>query len=411
MASLRRINQDDLRNHNLSVVIDTLLRASSPMSRADLAKETGLTKATMSLLVSMLIDVGVVEEGEPQSSSNYGRPSTPLAVAGGRVCGIGMQVNTDGYGCVALDINRDTLCHEWVDADMSGVAPEDVFAKLDTMAASVERKLKRRGCIVAGAACALPGLVTSKRQLLMARNLGWENVDLTQFDVMRRYDVVPGNEAKMAAIAQIPGYACVRADYLDAVDCADSFIYLSCDIGIGGAIVRDGEVVTGSHGFAGEIGHMSVSFDGPLCRCGRKGCLEAYAGRRALVRESGVAGSDDEASKAAALDRLLDAWHAEDPQAVKAVDRAVDALISAIGSAVNLEDVDTVLLGGWWINFGQSFYETLESRLKTQVLGASDMQVSVSMPPVADHPALYGAAEVGLRRFIDNPLAFIAEKA
>ena len=214
----------------------------------------------------------------------------------------------------------------------------------------------------------------------------------------------------MAAIAQIPGYACARADFLDAVDCTDSFIYLSCDIGIGGAIVRDGEVVTGSHGFAGEIGHISVSLDGPVCRCGRKGCLEAYAGRRALVEASGVA-SGNNAASVAALDRLLDAWHADDAQAVKAVERGIDALVSAIASAVNLTDVDTVLLGGWWINFSQSFYELLESRLQEQVLGASDMQVSVSMPPVADHPALYGAAEVGLRRFIDNPLAFIADRA
>ena len=227
---------------------------------------------------------------------------------------------------------------------------------------------------------------------------------------MRRYDVRPGTEAKMAAIAQIPGYACARADFLDAVDCTDSFIYLSCDIGIGGAIVRDGEVVAGSHGFAGEIGHVSVALDGPLCRCGRKGCLEAYAGRRSLVEASGVVGGD-EASTSQALDRMLDAWHTGDRQTVEAVDRAVDALTSAIGSAVNLVDVDTVLLGGWWINFGQSFYEMLESRLKEQVLGVSDMQVSVSMPPVADHPALYGAAEVGLRRFIDNPLGFIADKA
>ena len=227
------------------------------------------------------------------------------------------------------------------------------------MVTAMERQLKRKGCTVAGVACALPGLVTSKKQLLMARNLGWENVDLMQFEVMRRCDVHSGNEAKMAAIAQIPGYACARADFLDAVDCTDSFIYLSCDIGIGGAIVRDGEVVTGSHGFAGEIGHISVSLDGPVCRCGRKGCLEAYAGRRALVEASGVASGNDAAS-VAALDRLLDAWHADDAQ--------------------------------------------------EQVLGASDMQVSVSMPPVADHPALYGAAEVGLRRFIDNPLAFIADR-
>ena len=109
MASLHRINQDDLRNHNLSVVIDTLLRASLPMSRADLAEETGLTKLTMSLLVSLLIDAGIVKEGEPQNSSSYGRPSTPLVLGGGKVCGIGMQVNTDGYGCVALDIDRGTL--------------------------------------------------------------------------------------------------------------------------------------------------------------------------------------------------------------------------------------------------------------------------------------------------------------
>ena len=225
MASLRRINQDDLRNHNLSVVIDTLLRASTPMSRANLAKETGLTKATMSLLVSLLIDAGIVKEGEPQNSSSYGRPSTPLALGGGKVCGIGMQVNTDGYGCVALDINRDTLGYEWVDADMG------VFGRLDAMVGAMEDRLEGEGCIVAGVACALPGLVTSERQLLTARNLGWENIDLSRFDVMRRYDVRPGNEAKMAAIAQIPGYACARADFLDAVDCTDSFIYLSCDIG------------------------------------------------------------------------------------------------------------------------------------------------------------------------------------
>ena len=410
MASLRRINQDDLRNHNLSVVIDTLLRASGPMSRADLAKETGLTKATMSLLVSLLIDAGVVKEGEPQNSASYGRPSTPLMLGGGKVSGIGMQVNTDGYGCMALDINHDILRHEWVDADMSGVEPDVVFGKLDAMAKAMAEDLESKRCIIAGVSCALPGLVTSDKRLLMARNLGWENVDLTTFDVMRGYDVTPCNEAKLAAIAQIPGYACARADVFDGVDCADSFLYLSCDIGIGGAIVRDGEIVSGSHGFAGEIGHVSVSLDGPLCGCGRRGCLETYAGRRALVEASGVA-EKNAASSGEALERLLDAWHSHDVRTVEAVGRAIDALASAIGSALNLADVDTVLLGGWWTDFGPFFYETLENRLESQVLGASDMQVSVSIPLVADHPALYGAAEVGLRKFIDNPLTFITDKA
>ena len=73
---------------------------------------------------------GRVKEGEPQNSASYGRPSTPLMLGDGKVCGVGMQVNTDGYGCMALDINHDILRHEWVDADMSGVEPDAYSASL-----------------------------------------------------------------------------------------------------------------------------------------------------------------------------------------------------------------------------------------------------------------------------------------
>ncbi len=219
-------NQEDLRDHNLSVTLDTLLRAQKPMSRADLAKETGLTKATLSLLASMLIESGVVQEGEPVVSTTYGRPSTPLEIRGGSIAGIGLQINTDGYGCLALDLNGDTLGREWVSEDMTGTDPYEIFAKLDAMTFPLESRLKRRGCKVVGAGFALPGIVTDDMWLLVARNLGWENVNLTRFNVVRRLDVVAGNEAKMAAIAQIPGYATERAPFLNVVDRTDSFIYL-----------------------------------------------------------------------------------------------------------------------------------------------------------------------------------------
>lgn len=409
MASLRRINQEDLRNHNLSVVLDTLLRAEKPMSRADLAKETGLTKATLSLLASMLIDSGVVQEGEPVVSTTYGRPSTPLEIHGGSIAGIGLQINTDGYGCLALDLNGDTLGQEWVSEDMTGTDPYEIFAKLDAMTFPLESRLKRRGCKVVGAGLALPGIVTDDMWLLVARNLGWENVNLTRFNVVRRLDVVAGNEAKMAAIAQIPGYATERASFLNVVDRTDSFIYLSTDIGIGGAVVRDGEVVMGSHGFAGEIGHLSVAMDGPLCSCGRHGCLEAFAGRRALVEAAGIA-EDGDATSSEAIDMFLQRWRAGDSDVAKVVDQAADALVSAIASAVNLVDVDTVLLGGLWTHFGDELATVLESRLRSEILGYSNVKIRVFVPPVALHPSLYGAAEMGLRRFIENPLGYMGEK-
>lgn len=409
MANLRRINQEDLRNHNLSVTLDTLLRAQKPMSRADLAKETGLTKATLSLLASMLIESGVVQEGEPVVSTTYGRPSTPLEIHGGSIAGIGLQINTDGYGCLALDLNGDTLGREWVSEDMTGTDPYEIFAKLDAMAFPLESRLKRRGCKVVGAGLALPGIVTDDMWLLVARNLGWENVNLTRFNVVRRLDVVAGNEAKMAAIAQIPGYATKRASFLNVVDRTDSFIYLSTDIGIGGAVVRDGEVVMGSHGFAGEIGHLSVAMDGPLCSCGRHGCLEAFAGRRALVEAAGIA-EDGDATSSEAIDMFLQRWRAGDSDVAKVVDQAADALVSAIASAVNLVDVDTVLLGGLWTHFGDELATVLEGRLRSEILGYPNVKIRVFVPPVALHPSLYGAAEMGLRRFIENPLGYMGEK-
>ena len=409
MANLRRINQEDLRNHNLSVTLDTLLRAQKPMSRADLAKETGLTKATLSLLASMLIESGVVQEGEPVVSTTYGRPSTPLEIRGGSIAGIGLQINTDGYGCLALDLNGDTLGREWVSEDMTGTDPYEIFAKLDAMTFPLESRLKRRGCKVVGAGFALPGIVTDDMWLLVARNLGWENVNLTRFNVVRRLDVVAGNEAKMAAIAQIPGYATERAPFLNVVDRTDSFIYLSTDIGIGGAVVRDGEVVMGSHGFAGEIGHLSVAMDGPLCSCGRHGCLEAFAGRRALVEAAGIA-EDGDATSSEAIDMFLQRWRAGDSAVAKVAAQAADAPVAAIPSAVNLVDVDTVLLGGLWTHFGDELATVLEGRLRSEILGYPNVKIRVFVPPVALHPSLYGAAEMGLRRFIENPLGYMGEK-
>lgn len=406
MAALRRINQDDLRNHNLSVVIDTLLRTTEPLSRAELAKRTGLTKATMSLLVSMLVDDGVVREGEPSVQSSYGRPSTPLLIAGGRYCGIGLQVNTNGYGVIVLDLDGTVISERWVDADMSAPDADEVFAELDALAMEQEALLAERGYTVAGAGLALPGLVTGDMRLLMARNLGWEQLDLTRFDVMRRLDVTAGNEANMAALAQIPGYA-MRRDGDGIVGPSESFIYLSTDVGIGGAVVRNGHVEIGDHGFGGELGHTSVELRGPVCRCGRRGCLETYAGRRAMVESAGIA-SGSAAARRESVDELIDRWCAGDVRVAAVVNKAIEAMVSSIASAINVCDIETVVLGGVWSQFGSEIAVQMQSALQRQVLGYPEVRAKVLMADVTSRPALVGAAAMGLRHFVDDPMRFVS---
>lgn len=406
MAALRRINQDDLRNHNLSVVIDTLLHTTEPLSRAELAKRTGLTKATMSLLVSMLVDDGVVREGEPSVQSSYGRPSTPLLIAGGRYCGIGLQVNTNGYGVIVLDLDGTVVSERWVDADMSAPDADEVFAELDALAMEQEALLAERGYTVAGAGLALPGLVTGDMRLLMARNLGWEQLDLTRFDVMRRLDVTAGNEANMAALAQIPGYA-MRRDGDGIVGPSESFIYLSTDVGIGGAVVRNGHVEIGDHGFGGELGHTSVELRGPVCRCGRRGCLETYAGRRAMVESAGIA-SGFAAARRESVDELIDRWCAGDVRVAAVVNKAIEAMVSSIASAINVCDIETVVLGGVWSQFGSEIAVQMQSALQRQVLGYPEVRAKVLMADVTSRPALVGAAAMGLRHFVDDPMRFVS---
>ena len=406
MAALRRINQDDLRNHNISVVIDTLLRTTEPLSRAELAKRTGLTKATMSLLVSMLVDDGVVREGEPSVQSSYGRPSTPLLIAGGRYCGIGLQVNTDGYGVIVLDLDGTVISERWVDADISAPDADEVFAELDALAMEQEALLAERGCTVAGAGLALPGLVTGNMRLLMARNLGWEQLDLTRFDVMRRLDVTAGNEANMAALAQIPGYS-MRRDGDGIVGPSESFIYLSTDVGIGGAVVRNGHVEIGDHGFGGELGHTSVELRGPVCRCGRRGCLETYAGRRAMVESAGIA-SGSAAARRESVDELIDRWCAGDVRVAAVVNKAIEAMVSSIASAINVCDIETVVLGGVWSQFGSEIAVQMQSALQRQVLGYPEVRAKVLMADVTSRPALVGAAAMGLRHFVDDPMRFVS---
>ncbi|OXM99446.1 ROK family protein [Bifidobacterium vansinderenii] len=430
MPRSRSINQDDLRNHNLSVVLTTLLQSDSPMSRAQLAKSTGLTKATLSLLSDILLTNEVVEELDPLQKSGNGRPSTPLAFRPGCWVGIGMQINTDGYGYTVTDIAGETVMGEWEDRSMTGVTPDEAFAALDELLLPAEATLKRRNYRIVGAGLALPGLIADlgagEQRLLMAPNLGWTDIDLHQYDVVRRLEALADNEANLAAIAQIPGYASCRPTAQvedvaretereraeesgrleEALSPNDSFLYISTDVGVGGAFVRSGSLVRGDHGFAGELGHVSVDMNGPQCRCGRRGCLEMYAGRRELVRAAGIA-DGDEAVQGRYVQELHDRWRDGDDRAVNAIDQALNAMASAAATVINVLDVDTIVLGGFWSVFGEDLAARLRERVTPQLLAGGSIDLRVLSCASDEHPALHGAAAYGLRRFIERPMDYM----
>jgi predicted NBD/HSP70 family sugar kinase len=178
---------------------------------------------------------------------------------------------------------------------------------------------------------------------------------------------------------------------------------LSGETGIGASAVLGGEILGGRHGWAGEIGHACVEPGGPSCACGSRGCLELYAGRKAIIKAAGL----DEETPTKRMVELLDEG---EPAVQEAVQSACSALGTALVGAVNMLDINVVVLGGHLGEIGRFLQVGLEEELGRRVLSARWMPPRVEWRSPDDALAARGAAYVPLRRVLADPAAWIARR-
>jgi predicted NBD/HSP70 family sugar kinase len=389
------IRQANLREHNLGLVLRLIIDASAPPSRADIAVATGLTRATVSSLADRLIMGSLVTELPPVMLQRAGRPAVPLIPAAGTLAAVGLEINVDYLGVRVVDLAGAVLGQQVQSADFRGSDPVEVLGRLSELYCEVTGPLSAE-LRMAGSCLAVPGLVDSMvGPLRLAPNLGWRDVD-----VVREFHSHPatadvtirlGNEATLAGRAE--------ADALRPGGLL-SFLYLSGEVGIGGALVVDGSVFGGRHGWSGEIGHTVVDPAGPLCRCGSTGCLEQYAGKDALMRSAGLALD-------LPIDALLTAAQRGDNAALASLAGGAQALGTALANAVNLIDVENVVLGGIYGPLAEFLIPGIEDVLRNRVLFAPWSVVQVQPSAVRDYAALAGAASAVLADVIDDPSAWL----
>lgn len=304
--------QSTLRETNLSLVARTIYAAPAPPSRAGVATATGMTRSTVSRLVDDLVGGGLVAEMAPAAVVGPGRPATPLVPTRGAVCAVGLQVDPTFLSVRIVDLAGEVIGSRHVTGDYLDADPEPVLRALGDLARAALAELPSSTPVV-GVGLAVPGIVDDEDgRVLRAPNLGWSDVDAVpmlgelaapalgsnsaaRIGLPTPLPVTLGNEAALAALTiarERPGHPGELTD----------FAYLAGGVGVGGAVVVDGRLVRGQHGWAGEFGHVSVDPDGPACRCGSFGCLEQYAGGAALVRAAGLNGPDDARDGAGGLD-------------------------------------------------------------------------------------------------------------
>ncbi|KUH39083.1 MULTISPECIES: ROK family protein [Streptomyces] len=333
-----------VRRHNLSLVLRAV-HDEGETTRAAVAARVGLTRAAVSSLVEQLLGSGFLTESGKTFSGQAGRPGTALRVARTGAAGLGVEINIDYVSVCVVDLAGTDRVRLTEHLDNRDVPPAEVLGRAARIAARTLDSAAEQQLRPAGARLALPGLV-SGGTVRQAPNLGWSRVAAEELFGRALAAVRPDtgtlpvgseNEANAAALAEL-WFGDGPADRARA----RNFLYVSGEIGVGGAVVVDGELLRGAHGFAGEVGHVVADAAGPRCRCGSRGCLEQYAGQTALLRDAGV-GADAGGAGVAELERRAAAG---DARALAALERAGRMLGLVLSGVVNLLDPEAVVLGG-----------------------------------------------------------------
>ncbi|MGW1844832.1 ROK family protein [Streptomyces sp. NPDC001966] len=403
-----KADKDTVRRSNLSLVLRAVRdEAEGGATRAGVAARVGLTRAAVSSLVEQLLATGFLTESGKTFSGQAGRPGTALKVARTGPAGLGVEVNIDYVSVCVVDLAGTGRVRLTEHLDNRGAPPGEVLARAAGIAARTLESAREQELRPVGVALALPGLV-SGGTVRQAPNLGWNRVPAEDLFAAALARARPGHEAPAVASENEANLAALAELWFGGLDELRSFLYLTGEIGVGGALVVNGELLRGAHGFAGEIGHVVVDAEGPECRCGSRGCLEQYAGQAALLRAAGIA----ESGSGAGVAELERRARAGDERAVAAIAEAGRMLGRVLSGAVNLLDPDAVVLGGIYRNLMPWLSPPADQELTGRVVSGlwSPGSGRLRASSVAGDAAR-GAAALVLTKVLADPLAYAGRPA
>jgi len=355
------------------------LCAHPGLSRADLSVAVGLTKSTVSLLVRELIEQGWLVEQEIVATGELGRRPTPLLIDPQRLLLLGAELGIDSARVVATSLTGTVLAREVVGYG----AGRSAKACIGTLANALLKVRKQLGAAehrIIGIGLGLPGGVDEAGGVLrFAPNLGWRDVPIGTLLAGKLAETpLAGtplflqNEADVAALGEME---------FNGSPAADPLLYLSINQGVGAGVIVGDRLLTGSRGFAGEVGHMVLQLDGPLCSCGRRGCAEALIGPRAMLRGDAASGRQ--------LDEIRQRLAAKDPDTARAVKKAGAYLGVLLQNLASAYDPACIVLGGSVADLGDVF-------LQPALTALNDYSAAANLAPPTVRSSRFGPDAVAV---------------
>jgi len=390
-------NQDDLQRLNRSLVM-RLIHKNELCSRAELAKQSGLTKASITVITQQLIDAGVVKE-VGLIGGEKGRRSIGLTLEMDRYLCIGIRLTRQNIHGGLFDIAGEIYAEE-ERAITDKSTPGDAINLIKDVVHNLMARADARAIL--GIGLALPGPIIYEENSIafMSAFPGWENINVKEI-LYEEFHMPILLEHDALCFALSEWRKCDQDDYR-------LLLCVLAGQGVGAGIIDGGRPVRGALGCAGEIGHMSLNPSGPRCDCGNYGCMENYASTLALEREMALAlqSRPDHPMHGTKphFQDIVRAVKAGDELAVRLFTRAGEYLGYGLVNLINFLNPDIVIVTDSLAECTELLQtvlqDTLAQRLSPKILARTKLVVK----PSDQFQALKAATSLIVDLFLDQPM-------
>jgi len=373
------------KQHNRDLVLKTIFDHDA-ISRADIARLTKLTRATVSDMVTSLLEENLVEE-VGYGESIGGKAPILLSMAADSRYLIGLNLAQDKFiGSVVNLRGEIKKTVEFPVDDSDGEqALQLVYRILDQLTRSDWQPL-------IGIGVGTPGLVNTQEGIVVnAVNLDWQDLPLAHL-LESRYNlpVTVLNDSQATAIGEFV----YGADHTSE----SNLVVVTIKHGIGAGILIQGRLFQGDGGGAGEIGHVVVQENGTLCRCGKSGCLETIASARAVVQRAKALAPEFANSALAknpqdiSLETLEAAWHANDPLALQVMSDAAHYLGGSLASLIGVLNIQKIVITGDMACFGEPWLQSVRDAMTQAALTRMAQDTQLEMGSLEFKACILGAS-------------------
>jgi glucokinase-like ROK family protein len=398
-----RLANHNVKNFNKHAVVDLIRFAGKPISRTDIAQEMGLTRASVTIIINDLIENDILLESESRSTRS-GRPPVVLEInpRSGRVAAIDVGAT---HLSVALGDFSAQILDETEQPFRIADGPEPCLEVADRALKSILEKNGLKVSDLSAIGLSVPGPVITEIGMVMSPPImpGWDRFPIrARLEKLWKVPLTLNNDANFGALGEWV-YGAGRGE--------KNLAFIKVGSGVGAGLIINQQIYGGTTGSAGEIGHLTIDENGPLCTCGNHGCLEAFAGGKAIeiqAQKLAVSGKrtllSDSNVKNITVRDVADVARRGDLAAQEILNRSGTFIGIAVAGLINLINPSVVIIGGGVAEVGDLLTAPIRKVVRERSLRASEHAVKITTAMLGRRSTLIGAMVAATNTAIHNAI-------